>query len=148
LATFGASLGYGRRVLSGPFPLSASILGAWDHFSFSSEYTYHYRGSPLGLADRDVPGDYTLSENVFALGGLLGLTRGVWGLSAQGSYEWAAGRFRYLYYDASSDSRKTLISRLDVPGLRFSLGASWRGFRAEAGMRSYPYFSAGWAWIH
>jgi hypothetical protein len=147
LATFGAALGYGREVPSFPLPLTAALRGGWDHFAFSSDYVYRYRGSPLGLADQDVPGDYAFTEEIFSLGLCLSLRRGSWGASLQGDWEWVAGEFEYLYYDPRSGNRQDIVSKSDVPGLRAAAGLEWRGFRAQLGFRSYPYLSAGWAWV-
>jgi hypothetical protein len=147
LATFGAAFGYAREIDGAAFPITVSLQGAWDFLSFASSYVYRYRGSPLGLADRDVPGDYTLKEHVFSLEPALALRRGPWGAFLRLGREWANGDFRYLYYDPRDDSRQNIVSNLDVPAWRFAAGASWRGFRVEGGYRSFPYFAAGWAWV-
>lgn len=147
LAVFGAAFGFGRDIPGLAFPLRAALEGSWDRISFSSSYVYHYRGSPLGLADRDVPGDYTLGETLFRAALALSWRRGPWGAGVTAGWEWAAGEFEYLYYDPGSDRRENIVSNLDVPGPRVTLGASWKGLRAELGIRSYPYLSLGWAWV-
>src|SRR5438445_5944434 len=74
LAAFGGGLAYGRDLPAAPIPMAAALMAGWDRLDFSSTYTYKYRGSALGLFDQDIPGDYTLQEQVFG-GGLMPSTR-------------------------------------------------------------------------
>ena len=155
LTTFGAGLSLGREFLGIPFPGSqkdgtawAALVLGWDRLVFSSEYTYRYRGSLIGLFNQDIPGDYTLAENLTGLGVQAAVGLGPWRLRAETLFEWASGSFRYLYLDPRSGERSRLSSDLEQSGLRMAGGLSWRGFRASAGWRDFPYVSAGWSYTH
>jgi hypothetical protein len=150
LADFGAALAYGRDVHSGlfPFPLALAAMAGWDRLSFSSEYTYKYRGSALGLFDQDVPGDYTLEEQIFSGGLMLSSRLGAFRPYLQGWFEWASGRFAYLYLDPRDDKNHKVKSDLGFPGGRVSLGLLWHGLHLEAGYQSHPVLEAGWSFIY
>lgn len=153
LATFGGALSVGREAEGVPLPggrsgtaFGAVVLG-WDRLEFSSAYTYVYEGTVLGLFGQEIPGDYTLAENLAGLGfqGALGL--GHWRLRAEAMAEWASGRFRYLYTDPRTGEPVRLASSLSEAGFRAGAGVAWRGFHAEAAWRGFPLLSAGWSWI-
>jgi hypothetical protein len=123
------------------------VLG-WDRLVFSSEYTYVYEGTVLGLFGREIPGDYALAENLVGLGLQGALASGPWRLRAEAMVEWASGSFRYLYTDPRTGKPGRLASDLSETGFRAGAGLSWRGFRLQAAWRDFPVFSAAWAWIH
>jgi hypothetical protein len=150
LSTFGGAVSLGRsftrpdRALGGfPVSLEAALVGAWDRLVFASEYTYKYRGSLLSLFDQDIPGDYTLTENLLGYGLLGGARLGCWRLSVEGLVERASGRFRYLYLDPRSGGNSKVASDLGETGFRTAVGLSWRFLRVQAGWRDFPYLSAG-----
>ena len=152
LSSMGGGASFGRNFLRGRFPLQATAMAGWDRFDFSSEYTYRYRGSALGLFDQDIPADYSLEEHVLG-GGLmlsaaLGSGRRACATYIQGWFEWTSGRFAYLYLDPRDDKNHKVASDLSFPGLRLSVGALWHGAHIEAGLRSHPFFEAGWSWIY
>lgn len=153
VATYGGAIAFGREAGGVPLPggrtgtaWAALVLG-WDRLEFSSEYTYVYEGTVLGLFGQDIPGNYTLTENLAGLGlqGALGL--GPWRLRAEAAVEWASGSFRYLYTDPRTGRPDRLQSDLSEAGFRSGLGLGWRGFRLHAAWRGFPVFSAGWSWI-
>lgn len=153
LTTYGGALSAGHAFRGLHLPggrigaAEAAVLLGWDRLEFSSEYTYRYRGSVLALFDQDIPGDYELSENLTA-GGLMGaFGMGRWRLHAETLLEWADARFRYLYLDPRTGKQARVSSEYAALGFRAAGGLSWRGFRAQAGWRSYPYFAFGWSWI-
>lgn len=152
LATYGGGLSLGREFGGVPLPggragtaFAALVLG-WDRLEFSSEYTYVYEGTVLGLFGQEIPGNYTLAENLTGLGlqGALGL--GSWRLRAEALVEWASGSFRYLYTDPRTGDPSRLESDLEEAGFRAGMGLGWRGFRVQASWRAFPAFSAGWSW--
>lgn len=153
LATFGGGLSVGRKFRGLPLPGSAGagtawtalVLG-WDRLVFSSDYTYRYRGSVLALFDQDIPGDYTLAENLMAGGFQAALGLGSWRLHLEGMLELASGSFRYLYLDPRSGKPSRLSSDLDQAGMRAATGLSWKGFRVTAGWHHYPYVSTAWSY--
>jgi hypothetical protein len=147
LAAFGGGLAYGRDIPASPLPLAAALMAGWDRLVFSSTYTYRYRGSLLGVLDQDIPGDYTLAENVLGGGLMLSARLGRWTPYAQGWFEWTSGRFSYLYLDPRDDKTHEVKSDLAFPGARGSLGLFWRGFHVEASLRSYVSLEAGWSWV-
>lgn len=153
LATFGGGLSLGRRFRGLPLPGSdgsatswAALVFGWDRLVFSSEYTYRYRGSLLALFDQDIPGDYTLAENLVAGGFQAALGLGSWSLILEGMLESASGSFRYLYLDPRTGNRSRLASDLERLGFRAASGLSWKGFRLMAGWRDYPYLSSAWSY--
>ena len=152
LSSVGGGAAFGRILLRGRFPLQATAMAGWDRFDFSSEYTYKYRGSALGLFDQDIPADYSLEEQVLGGGLMFSAALGSgWGACApylQGWFEWTSGRFAYLYLDPRDDKNRKFSSDLSFPGLRLSVGALWHGAHLEAGFRSHPFFEAGWSWVH
>lgn len=147
LSTFGAGLAYRRDLLKAPIPVAAALMADWDRMGFSSTYTYKYRGSALGLFDQDVPGDYTLKEQVCAGGLMLSTLLGAWTPYLQGWFEWTSGRFSYLYLDPSDDKNHEIKSDLAFPGGRGAAGLLWRGFHLEADVGAYASLEAGWSWI-
>lgn len=153
LATFGGALSAGHAFRGMALPgdragaAEAALVVAWDRLEFSSEYTYRYRGSVLALFDQDIPGDYTLSENLTSGGLLAAFGMGRWRLHAEAMVEWTDARFRYLYVDPRTGKPARVSSEYRAPGFRSAGGLSWRGFRAQAGWRSFPYFAIGWSWI-
>jgi hypothetical protein len=142
IAAYGVGFRYGSGLGGSPFRAELEI--GWDRLVFSSTYTYRYRGSALGLFDQDVPGDYRLTEQVF--GGAAGLSfrRGEWIPYANGGWDWASGRFAYLYVDPRDGIRR-LGSRSSFPCARGAAGLSWRGFRAEAAWAGYLALEAAWS---
>ncbi|MDB5106033.1 MAG: hypothetical protein JWP91_3722 [Fibrobacteres bacterium] len=148
LATYGGGAAYGRDVFKGKVPVAAAVMGGWDRLDFTSTYTYRYRGSALGLFDQDVPGDYTLTEQVSGGGLMLSARLGDWTPYAQGWFEWTSGRFAYLYLDPRDDKNHEVKSDLGFPGARGSLGILWHGAHIEASLRSHLSLEAGWSWIH
>jgi hypothetical protein len=147
LVSYGGGAAYGRDVYRGRFPVSAAVMGGWDRLDFTSTYTYKYRGSALGLFDQDIPGDYSLNEQVFGGGLMLSTRLGAWKPYAQGWFEWTSGRFGYLYLDPRDDKNHQVKSDLSFPGARAALGLLWRGFHVEASLRSYVSLEIGWSWI-
>ena len=144
LAAFGAGLGYGRD-LPVTLPLRCDLSLGLDKLSFSSEYTYKYRGSALGLFDQDIPGDYTLSEQVLGGGLTVSARLGKWIPYARGGFDWASGSFRYLYLDPQNGKTRRVTSDLSFPGGSGALGLYWRGFRLEASVGGYLALEAGWS---
>lgn len=144
LAAFGAGAQYGLE-FPVALPLRCDLALGWDRMQFTSEYTYKYRGSALGLFDQDVPGDYTLSEQVF--GGALTVSArlGKWIPYARGGFDWASGRFRYLYLDPRDDKTHRVASDLGFPSGQGAIGLFWRGFRVEAALASFLALEAGWS---
>jgi hypothetical protein len=148
LSSFGGGLSYHRDVAAGPVPVAVAAMAGWDRLLFTSTYTYKYRGSALGLFDQDIPGDYSLDENVFG-GGLMASARfGPWTPYLQGWFEWTNGRFSYLYLDPRDDKTHEVKSDLGFPGIRGSAGVLWRGIHLEVSLRSHFALEAGWSWIH
>lgn len=153
LATFGGGLSLGRKFRGVPMPGLAGagtawvalVLG-WDRLVFSSEYTYRYRGSLLALFDQDIPGDYTLAENLMAGGFQAALGLGSWRLHLEGMLESASGSFQYQYLDPRSGNRSRLTSDLEQVGLRVATGLTWKGFRLTTGWHHYPYVSTAWSY--
>ncbi len=147
LASFGGGASYGRDVIAGVFPLEVTAMAGWDRLDFSSSYTYKYRGSALGLFDQDVPGDYSLAEQVYAGGLMVSSRLGAWKPYLQGWFEWTSGRFDYLYLDSRDGKNKDVKSDLSFPGARGSMGALWHGLNLEAGFRTHFFVEAGWSLI-
>jgi hypothetical protein len=147
LAAFGvgAQYGFAPGAVAG-WSLRADIEAGWDRLVFSSAYTYRYRGSALGLFDQDVPGDYRLAEQVFGGAAMLSCRRGSWSPYLQGGFDWAGGRFAYLYADPRDGTLRRVGSASDFPSVRGALGLRWRGFRAEAAWAGYPVFEAAWSY--
>ncbi|GEM_PF-2668801 len=144
ISTFGTGLAY---VLEWPglgMPLTTTLMAGWDVLDFTSTYTYKYRGSVLGLFDQDIPGDYSLLEQVYAGGVMVSTGRGPWRGYLQTGFEAASGRFAYLYLDPRDSNTHAIRSDLLLPGVRLAAGLGGYGFRLEAGWRSYPYFEVGW----
>jgi hypothetical protein len=147
VSTWGANLGYGHAVPAGPVPLRLDAGLGWDRMGFSSTYTYKYRGSALGLFDQDVPGDYTLEEQVFG-GTLMASARwGNWAPYLEGGFDRASGRFAYLYVDPRDGKTRKVRSDLGFPAWRGALGVAWRGFRVEAAFGSYLALETGWSFF-
>src|SRR5688572_10829015 len=154
LTTYGGGLSLGREFGGVPLPggragtaFAALVLG-WDRLEFSSEYTYVYEGTVLGLFGQEIPGNYTLAENLTGLGLQGALGSGDWRLRAESMVEWASGSFRYLYTDPRTGEPGRLSSHVSEAGFRAALGLSWRGFRVQAAWRDFPVFSAGWSSLH
>lgn len=148
VSTYGANLGYGHGIPAGGIPLRLDAGLGWDRMDFSSEYTYQYRGSALGLFDQDVRGDYALEEQVLG-GTLMASARwGHWAPYLEGGFDWASGRFAYLYVDPRDDKTRKVRSDLGFPAWRGALGLAWRGFRIEAAFGSYFALETGWSFFH
>jgi hypothetical protein len=148
LAAYGTGLAYGRDAATAPFPLRLDVSAGWDRLDFSSRYTYKYRGSALGLFDQDIPGDYSLGEQI--AGGTLALSArlGAWIPYISGGFDWAWGRFAYLYLDPRDDKTHRAHSASGLPVGHGALGLSWRGFRVEASLGAFLALEAGWSWTH
>ena len=136
LAAYGVGVGYGFPVPGAP-AWRADFEAGWDRLVFSSTYTYKYRGSALGLFDQDVPGDYRLDENAFGGGLTVSARWGSWVPYAQGGWDWADGRFAYLYVDPGDGRTRRLRSDAGFPVGRGALGLEWRAVRAEAVWAGY-----------
>jgi hypothetical protein len=147
LASFGFGTAYGLDFAAGRKPLRVTAMAGWDRLDFSSTYAYKYRGSALGLFDQDIPGDYSLTEQVSAGGVMLSTRFGALIPYAQGWFEWTSGRFAYLYLDPRDDKNHAVKSHLGFPGFRGSLGLLWHGLHMEAGFRSVFFMEAGWSLI-
>jgi hypothetical protein len=152
LSTFGGALSAGGTVAGFSIPgagtpvsVKAGWAAGWDRLDFSSEYTYRYRGTVLGLFGQDIPGDYTLTEILTGTGPRAALEMGPWRIGLDASYERAWGSFRYLYLDPRGDRPSRVSSRSRRHGLRVAGEFGWRGFRAQAGWAGNPHFSAGWS---
>lgn len=149
LSAFGAAASWGRDLpLPMAIPIRADLDAGWDRFDFSSEYTYRYRGSALGLFDQDIPGDYTLSEQVLGGGLTVSARLGKWTPYFRGGFDWASGRFAYLYLDPRDDKTRRVHSDLAFPVVRGAVGLFWRGLRAEASFGPYTALEAGWSFFH
>jgi hypothetical protein len=152
LTTFGGGLSVGREKGGVPLPggragtaIVALVLG-WDRLEFTSEYTYVYKGTVLGLFGQDIPGDYALAENLTGLGFQGSHALGHWRLRAEARLEWASGSFRYLFVDPRTGETGRIASEVSETGFRTGAGLSWRGFRLFAAWLSFPEFSGGWTW--
>lgn len=147
LSAFGVGCQYGfpPGTVSG-WRLRLDAEAGWDRLVFSSAYTYRYRGSALGLFDQDVPGDYRLAQQVFGGAVIFSLLRGRWSPYAQAGFDWAGGRFAYLYADPRDGELHRLGAASGLPIVRGALGTRWRGFRAEAAWAGYPAFELAWSY--
>lgn len=148
LAAYGAGAAWGWDVIESPVPIRADLELGWDRLDFSSEYTYRYRGSALGLFDQDIPGDYTLTEQVMGAGVNLSCRWGAWAPYARGGFDLASGRFEYLYLDPRDDKTRRVRSDIAFPFVHGAVGLFWRGLRIEASLGPYPAFEAGWSFFH
>lgn len=148
LAAFGGGLAWGMDFLAEPLPVRVDLDLGWDRLIFSSEYTYKYRGSALGLFDQDIPGDYTLSQQVMGLGATLSARPGRWIPYGRIGFDRASGRFSYLYLDPRDDKTRRVRSDLDFPLVRGALGLFWRGIRVEASVGPYLSLEAGWSFFY
>lgn len=148
LAAFGAAASWGHDLpIPMAVPIRADLDAGWDRMDFSSEYTYRYRGSALGLFDQDIPGDYSLSEQLLGAGITMSARLGEWTPYARGGYDWASGRFAYLYLDPRDDKTRRVHSDLSFPLGRGAIGLFWRGLRLEASFGPYMALEAGWSYF-
>ncbi len=147
ISALGVGLQYGFFAGASPtWRMRLDAEAGWDRLVFSSAYTYRYRGSALGLFDQDVPGDYRLAQQVFGGALTFSLRRGAWSPYLRGGFDWAAGRFAYLYADPRDGDLHRIGANSGLPSGHGALGLRWRGFRAEAAWAGYPSFEAAWSY--
>jgi hypothetical protein len=147
LAAFGVGAQYGFGVgAAAGWRMRVDLEAGWDRLVFSSAYTYRYRGSAFGLFDQDVAGDYRLAQQVSGGAAIFSLSRGAWSPYAQAGFDWAGGRFAYLYVDPRDGTLHRMGATAAFPSGRGALGLRWRGFRMEAAWAGHPAFEAAWSY--